>query len=72
MVSVAAPKKTLSADMRRSLLDALAARDEAEARLWDLCADAVQPEEGTYEQVAEVLGIAKSTLQNKVRDARRR
>lgn len=68
MVAVGAPKKELTERMRARLEAAVAARSIADAALWEACADAIL--EGTYEEVAAVAGVAKSTLQEKIRVAR--
>jgi DNA-binding protein H-NS len=69
MVGMAAPKKELTNRMRERLDEAVRGRDKADEALWALAAEAV--EEGTYEEVAEAVGVAKSTLQDKVREARK-
>lgn len=69
MSPVAAPKKELTSRTRTELEALVTARDRADMALWRACAEAVL--EGTYEEVAEVAGVAKSTLQQKVRQLRR-
>lgn len=68
MKHVAAPKKALTAQARSELNAARVRVDDAEAALWDLCAQALN--EGTYDEVASVVGVARSTLQEKMRGRR--
>lgn len=68
MNAVSAPKKTLTDATRTRLEDARTAAETAAAELWAACADALQ--EGTYDEVAAVVGVARSTLQQKIRQNR--
>lgn len=69
MASVGAPKKELTSRTITRLETAAAARSAADDALWQACAAAVL--EGTYEDVAAIVGVSKSTLQEKVRAIRK-
>lgn len=68
MNPVAAPKKELTSAMRERLERARDKAQAADVELWSTCAAAL--EEGTYDEVAAVVGVARSTLQEKVRKLR--
>lgn len=68
MTRVAAPKKELTAATRARLEQARARSEEASSALWAACSDALS--EGTYDEIAAVVGVARSTLQEKVRQQR--
>lgn len=65
---VPAPKKTLTAEMAAELTAARERVTQAETAMWRLCAHAL--EQATYDEVASVVGYARSTLQEKVRQYR--
>lgn len=68
MNRVAAPKKAVSEATRAKLVAARVNAERAQAELWSACDAALR--EGTYDEVAVLAGVARSTLQEKVRQLR--
>jgi len=68
MNPVAAPKKALTEATRVRLEMARGNAERADAEMWAACNDALS--EGTYDEVAALAGVARSTLQEKIRQLR--
>lgn len=68
MGTVPAHKKGLTDATRERLEAARAKWASAEAEMWAISAAALS--EGTHDEIAAIIGVARSTLQEKVRKLR--